>query len=341
MTGLVAPRRAPDLGNVVEIAPGILWLRLPLPNRLNHVNAYILEDDDSWTVFDTGVADAACREVWQGLLRGLLSGRPIKRIIGSHFHFDHVGLVGWFHAQLKPALYMAETEYLLAQVFHTDPFDEGLRRQIRFFKSCGLDPVSAEQVGRDRLGIRDLQTALPPTFHRLRAGDNIRIGGREWEVLSGAGHAFEQLMLFSRGDRIFLSADQVLPEISPNISVGVLSPTSDPLGDFLRSLSQIKAVVTDEAFVLPGHRTPFFGLHERIDQLISHHHLRCDAILQSCRDVPFTALELVPVVFQRDIEQSAMAPALGEAVAHANYLQRQGSLKVDRRADGALLYRAS
>lgn len=229
-----------------------MWLRLPLPIRLNHVNVYVFEDDDGWTVFDTGVADKACRDSWNDAMRGVLSGRPIKRVIGSHFHFDHVGLVGWFHEKFRPVLCMSQTEYLLTHLYQTDPFEEGLKRQANFFKACGLDPVLADQVSHDRMSIRHMQTPLPPTFHRLRAGDDIRIGGRRWQVMTGSGHSVEQIMLLSASDRIFLSVDQVLPEISPNVSVGALSPTADPLGEFLQSLNRIKSEVTDDVFVLPG-----------------------------------------------------------------------------------------
>lgn len=336
----LAPHQTPPApGNPVEIAPGILWLRLPLPIRLNHVNVYVFEDNGGWTIFDTGMADEGCRKTWDSALAGALSGRSIKRIIGSHFHLDHVGLVGWFHDRFAPALYMSQTEYLLARVFQTDGWREGLDRQIEFFKNCGVDAILSERISRNRLGMRSLQTSLPGTFNRLRVGDTIRLGNRDWKVMTGAGHAVEQIMLFSAADHIFLSADQVLPEISPNISVGAMLPNADPLGDFLQSLSQIKIGVSDDVLVLPGHRMPFFGLHTRVDQLIRHHESRCAAVIKGCRGTALTGVDLVPIVFERNFGPDVIGSAVGEAVAHANYLERRGELRIERGTDGVLRYR--
>ena len=329
----------PVPGHPIEVAPGILWLRIPLPIRLNHVNVYVFEDDGGWTIFDTGMADEGCREAWDKALAGALSGRPVKRIIGSHFHMDHVGLVGWFHDRFAPALYMSQTEYLLAHVFQTDGWREGRIDKTKFFQNFAFDVVLAEKIARNRLGMRSFQTPLPGTFNRLCASDSIRLGNRDWQVLTGAGHAVEQIMLYSLSDKIFLSADQVLPEISPNISVGALQPGADPLGDFLQSLKQIKGEVTDDVTVLPGHRMPFSGLHTRIDQLVSHHEARCAALIDGCRGAPLTGIELVPIVFERNFGPDVIGSAIGEAVAHANYLHRQGALEIERRVDGTLLYR--
>ena len=235
---------------------------------------------------------------------------------------------------------MSQTEYLLSRVLQNEGLKESLDQNAAFYRACGLDAGLAAQICQDRLQRRELQSTLPPAFKRLRANDLIRIGKREWHVVTGAGHAVEQIMLFSPSDRIFLSADQVLPEISPNISVGSILPDANPLGDFLRSLRQLKTEVPDEALVLPGHRTPFFGLHTRIDELQRHHESRCAAVLAGCRNRALSGLDLIPVVFERTFGCDVIGSAIGEAVAHANYLLAQGELATERRADGTILYRS-
>jgi glyoxylase-like metal-dependent hydrolase (beta-lactamase superfamily II) len=331
----------PALGDAIEIVPGILWLRLPLPFRLNHVNIYILEDKDGWTIFDTGLADAATRTVWSKVIGSILRGAPITKVIVSHFHIDHVGLAGWFQERFSPTFYMSQTEYLLSRVFQAEEWYDVLSAETKFFNSCGLNLATAEEISRRRLGMRSLRTSMPKSFKRLRAGDLMRIGNREWRVLTGGGHAVEQLMLYSETDKIFISADQILPEISPNISVGSIQPDANPLADFLDSLTQIKAGISREVFVLPGHRNPFFGLFDRIGKLRNHHVSRCNAILTACREAPCTGLDLIPVVFGRDIAAEVIGSAIGEAVAHANYLRSLGALSVDRDPDGILYFRAS
>ena len=331
----------PPFGSPVEVAPGILLLRLPLPFRLSQVNVYVFEDDGGWTVLDTGVADAPTYAAWEAALDGVLSHRPVKRLICSHFHLDHVGLAGWLHERFSPEFCMSQTEYLLARVFQSDRSDESLDRQGRFFQAGGLGADIARKIMSLRMAGRDLQTPLPRTFERLSHGDALRIGGREWTVLTGAGHSVEQVMLYSKSDRLFLPADQVLPEISPNISVGHMLPNGDPLGDFLTSLGQIRSLVRDDALVLPGHRMPFYGLHRRINELVNHHASRCDAVMEACRAGPCTGVDLVKVIFQRDFELEVVGSAIGEALAHANYLCRQGLLHKDISPDGHYNFRAA
>jgi glyoxylase-like metal-dependent hydrolase (beta-lactamase superfamily II) len=312
---------------------------LPLPFRLNHVNIYIFEDNGGWTIFDTGVADAATRAAWSKVIENALGEAPITNVIVSHFHIDHVGLAGWFHDKFSPTFYMAQTEYLLSRLFQADEWYDALDRETEFFHNCGIDIATAEQISRHRLRMRSLRTPMPRAFQRLRAGNVLRIGNRDWKVLTGGGHAVEQLMLHSQEDRIFISTDQILPVISPNISVGSIQPDANPLGDFLDSLLQIKAEIGDEVFVLPGHREPFFGLHDRIVELQHHHESRCHAVLKACRKAPCTGADLLPVLFGKNPTPEVIGSAIGEALAHVNYLRIQGALVVDRNPDGVLRFR--
>jgi glyoxylase-like metal-dependent hydrolase (beta-lactamase superfamily II) len=199
-----------------------------------------------------------------------------------------------------------------------------------FYLRHGLAPdVTASLL---TLGNRYLRmvTGLPRIFRRLIAGEVLRIGSREFEVLSGGGHAPEQIMLYCAADGVLLCADQVLVRISPNISVQAMDPEGDPLGIFLRSLADLKLRIPAETLVLPGHNLPFIGLHPRVDELTAHHQGRCAAILEACKDGPLTAAALVPVVFRRPIDDPhQMGFAFSEALAHINLLQRQGRLHND------------
>lgn len=332
----LVPAGPPAIGIPVEIAPGILWLRLPLPIRLNHVNVYLFEDEGGWAVLDTGFGDDGCRNAWEGVLSGVMGGRPITRLIGSHFHLDHIGLAGWLHERFGASFYMTQTEYLLAHVFEMDNVGRLVASQTEFFRESGLDLETAEWIARDRLHWQRWRTPLPPSFERLRAGQSFRLGGRDWQVLTGGGHSVEQLMLHCDADNLFIAADQVLPEISPNISVGHIQPHGDPLGDFLQSLKEIAETVADDVLVLPGHRMPFLGLHGRLRELADHHESRCRAILAACADEPLNGFELVPVVFGRTHAREVIASAVGEALAHANYLHDRGSLRRVKRSDGSV-----
>lgn len=321
----------PGPGETLEVARGILWVRLVLPFRLDHVNIYLLEDGEGFAAVDAGIGDDATRSVWEGLLAGLLGGRKLTRIIATHSHPDHVGMAGWLCERTGAPLLMSQTEYLTSLNIHLDPEALNSEPYRSFYRGHGLDADTTESLLS--IGHRYLRmiTGLPRTFRRLIAGEELRIGGRSFAVLSGGGHSPEQVMLHCAADKLLLSADQVLARISPNISVQAMDPQGDPLGIYLRSLASLKATMPPDTLVLPGHNLPFLGLHARLDELAAHHAARCDGIYDACRERGRTGAELVPVVFRRPIEDPhQMGFAFSEALAHANLLQRQGRLRFEQ-----------
>jgi glyoxylase-like metal-dependent hydrolase (beta-lactamase superfamily II) len=316
----------PEQGRAIEIAPGILWTRIPLPFRLNHVNVYLIEDGDGWAVLDTGIGNDPTREVWAALMKGPLAGRRLTRLIITHFHPDHIGLAGWLCDKFDLPLITTQTSYLTCTNISLRPgaLDNKVYRD--FYLRHGLDAKTTQRVTTQGHNYLKMVAGLPPTFMRIVAGDALLIGGRRFDVLTGNGHAPEQVMLYCASDNVFLAADQVLAKITPNISVWAVDPEGDPLGLYIRSLNELKAKIPPDALVLPGHQLPFFGLHTRGDQLIAHHDTRCAAIAAACRTAPRSAAELVPVVFHRDLDPHQMSFAFSEVQAHVNYMLRNGRL---------------
>ena len=327
----------PAPGAVTEVAPGILWVRLALPFRLDHVNIYLVEDGPGYAAIDTGIGDDATRAAWEGLLAGVLRDRPLTRVIATHFHPDHVGTAGWLCARLGVPLLMSQSEYLTSLVIHLDPAALQSEPYRSFYRGQGLDgPTTDTLLDQGQRYLR-MMTGLPRTFQRLMAGETLRLGARDFAVLTGGGHAPEQVMLYSEADGVLLAADQVLARISPNIGVSAMDPDGDPLGIYLRSLQALRRRLPADTLVVPGHNLPFIGLHERVDELLAHHEGRCAAIVAACRDRALSAAELVPVVFGRAIDDPhQMGFAFGEALAHVNLLRRRG--RVERVAGG---FRAS
>ncbi len=326
----------PEPGRAVEVAPGILWARLALPFRLNHVNIYFIRDNDGWVAIDTGVANDEAKAAWDALLQGPLGGLGLSAVLVTHYHPDHVGLAGWLIERFGVPLYMPRTEFLFsAAITH-----RALGRNPAFYEEHGL---SAEAVGRvtgKGQGYLRMTTGLPSHFRRLVHGGVLTIGGRRFQVLTGGGHAPEQAMLYCAEDRIFLSADQVLTRISPNISTEAMEPDANPLGEFLTSLAGLQAVIPTDVLVLPGHHVPFTGLHVRAEELAVHHAGRCALIAAACREAPRTAADLVPVVFERALDPQQMSFAFHEVVAHVNYMLALGDLVQSRGEDGVLRARA-
>jgi glyoxylase-like metal-dependent hydrolase (beta-lactamase superfamily II) len=328
----------PKPGEAIEIRPGVFWARFPLPFRLDHVNIYLIEDGDGLAVIDAGIDNAQSRAAWETLLAGTLSGRRLTRIIATHFHPDHVGLAGWLCERFGLQLAMSETEYLIALNIRLDP--QGLRAEPYrgFYRSHGLTEESTELLLGNGLQYLRMVYQPPRTFLRLIAGERVRIGGREFEVMTGAGHSPEQVMLYSKADNLVFIGDQVLAKISPNVSVEAMDPQGDPLGAYLRSLEKLKSALPEDVLVLPGHNVPFLGLHTRADELIAHHEARCLAILEACKRGPQTVAELVPVIFGRNIEDPhQLVFAFSEALAHVNILVRGERLRIAKAAQGLAL----
>lgn len=326
---------APPPGETIEVAPGLLWARLPLPYRLDHVNVYLIEDGDGWAVIDAGIGTEATKETWDALLAGPLAGRRLTRLIVTHMHPDHVGAAGWLIERFGGLpLDMTETEYLQALLLTTDPDSLSQDFYRRFYVDNGLGREATDAVMTRGHEYMRKMTGLPPSFRRVIAGDRLIIGGRSFDVLTGGGHASEQMMLHCASENLFLGADQVLPRISPNVSVYPRDPMGDPLGIFLRSLRSLKAIIPEDALVLPGHDLPFTGLHGRLDVMIGHHEERCQEIIEGCREAPLSASELVPVVFHRPLDAHQTSFAFSEILAHVNYLVRRGRMTMVDGQDG-------
>jgi len=320
----IAPPKPLEL---IEAAPGIFWLRLPLPFRLNHVNVYLIQDGDGFVLVDTGLDDATTRELWRALFNGPLKGRRLTAVLTTHWHPDHIGLAGWLADREGVKIFASQSEYLDCRCLRLDPHGLDNDDFRDFFRRHGLDGELTDILLNRGLGYLKLVAPLPRTYRRVVAGETLDIGGRKFDVLTGGGHSSEQVMLYCEELNVFLSADQIMAKITPNISVEPIDPDGDPLGIYLRSLKELKRRIPEDALLLPGHNLPFTGVMTRIAELQAHHKSRCDILVQACRETPHSAAEMVPLLFGRGIEDPhQLSFAFSEALAHANYLIRRGEL---------------
>ncbi|MEC7257022.1 MAG: MBL fold metallo-hydrolase [Pseudomonadota bacterium] len=317
----------PDYGTVQEVAEGVLWLRIPLPFQLDHVNIYLLRDGDGWAMIDTGIKTKQAIEMWETLFDGPLKGFRITRIIVTHHHPDHIGLAGWLCERTGAQLLTSQTAFMTCRVISLAPQDFGSRQYFDFYSSHGMGAETAGLVAIQGNEYLKLVSPLPTTYLRLVLGDLLTIGDRQFRVLTGEGHAPEQIMLYCEADRLLFAADQVLERISPNVSVFAGEPNGDPLGHFLRSLRLLGSEIPDDTLVLAGHRRPFLGLHKRCAELEEHHEERCDRIRTACAKRPHSVAELVPILFTRPLDPHQMSFAFSETLAHANRLIRRGEIE--------------
>lgn len=316
----------PAAGETIEVAPGILWVRFPLPFRLDHVNIYLIEDGDGYAVLDTGISDDVTRAHWRVLLSGPLAGKRLTRLIVTHFHPDHIGLAGWLCEEYGLPLLTSQTSYLMTINISLTPGALEAKPYQDFYLRHGMAPETARLVSTHGHAYLSMVAPLPLTFLRLVAGDTLTIGKRQFRVFTGDGHAPEQIMLYLADEKILFAADQVIAKITPNISVWAVDPEGDPLGHYLRTVRLLEAHVPEDALVLPGHQLPFYGLHARCQELVLHHEDRCQMIAEACASGPKTVADLVPVIFHRELDPHQLSFAFAETHAHVNRMVRRGEL---------------
>jgi len=341
----------PAPGQVREVAPGVLWLRMPLPFALNHINLWAVADEDAqgpgWAVIDTGTKTPDALAAWRQLIAddGPLAATPqgarITRVFCTHMHPDHVGMAGWLTRKFQCRLWMSRLEYLTCRTLVSDTGREAPDDAIRFYQQVGW-PEEALDVYRTRFGgFSKYVHPLPDSFRRLSDGDTVRIGAHDWRVIIGRGHSPEHACLVSEALGVLVSGDQVLPRISSNVSVHPTEPDADPLGEWIASLAHLRSTLGDHLLVLPAHGEPFKGLHARLDRLTQGHERGLERLRRSLAEKPKRAIDVFGALFARPIDSigDLLGMATGESLAHINYLLARGEAVCETDAEGVRRFR--
>ena len=338
-TGLRTPWQGPPPeGGNIEVAEGILWIRLPLPMKLDHVNVYALDDGDGWTIIDTGINFERTKMIWEKLIVGPLGGKPIRRVILTHHHPDHIGLAGWFMAEHGAELLASRTSYLMGRMLTLDVQALPPQETIDFWRRSGMDEaIIKERAEGKPFNFSDLVAPIQLGYKRLQEGDHISMGGRDWVVRMGNGHAPEHATFWSDDNELLIAGDQIISSISPNLGVYVTEPEADPVGEWLVSCESFLPNAKPNHLVLSGHKLPFIGLSFRLHQLIENHHSALGR-LRAFLDRPKTAAECFKPLFKRTIGEAEYGLALVEAVAHLNHLLAAGELSRELNVNGAYVY---
>jgi glyoxylase-like metal-dependent hydrolase (beta-lactamase superfamily II) len=338
---LVYPlEQTPELGAAVEIAPGVLWMRMPLGGSLAFINVWALKDGDGWALVDTGINTGPTSQAWRSVIAGPLGDGPITRVLVTHLHPDHIGLAGWITRKYACRLWMTRLEYLQCRMLVTDTGREAPQDAIDFYRSAGWDEEALENYKARFGGFGKGVYQLPDSFHRIQDGEEIVIGDHVWRVVVGSGHSMEHACLHCPELKLFISGDQVLPRISSNVSVFPSEPDGDPLTEWLVSLARIKQVVPDDVLVLPAHNDPFIGLHARLDHLIRGHERGLDRLERTLAQ-PKRAIDVFGSLFARKIDGDMLGMATGESLAHLHCLVGRGRAVARTGDDGVIWYQAA
>ncbi|HEX5769190.1 MAG TPA: MBL fold metallo-hydrolase [Burkholderiales bacterium] len=322
----------PAPGTTIEVAPGIRWLSMPLPFKLDHINLWLVEEEGGWTVVDTGIGNPETRALWEQIL----GQGHVKRVILTHYHPDHAGNAAWLCERYGAELWTTQGEYLTAHAVRTAGAGYTPDAVLAVFRKNGLDDERAARMRSSRNRYAELVPGFPHSYRRIIEGDEVPMGGRRWRAIVGHGHAPEHLSLFSKELNTVIAGDMLLSTISTNVSVWSIDPEGDPLRLFLDSIARYRGLPAD-VLVLPSHGKPFRGAHRRIGELEQHHRERLEELSQ-CLHSPKSAAELLGVLFRRPLDAHQTFFAMGEAIAHLHYLYYAGRAERAMGHDGIMRY---
>jgi glyoxylase-like metal-dependent hydrolase (beta-lactamase superfamily II) len=329
--------QVPAPGTTIEVVPGLSWLRMPLPFALDHINLWLLDErgalGEGWSLVDSGAGTDATRAAWEQLFTDAMGGRSLLRLFATHCHPDHVGLSGWLCDRFAAPFWTSAAEFAFARMMAAGlPGVDGPSAIPHFRKHGLVDAGLLAQMESRRNYYPSLVPSVPAAYTRLQDGQSVRIGATDWRVITGFGHSPEHVSLYSAEWKVLLAGDMVLPRISTNVSVFAVEPEGNPLRQYLDSLAKFADLPAD-TLVLPAHGKPFRGLHTRIQQLRDHHAARLQEVMTACA-TPQSAVDIVPLMFRRQLDAHQLGFALGEALAHLHALWHDGSLDRVTGADG-------
>jgi glyoxylase-like metal-dependent hydrolase (beta-lactamase superfamily II) len=338
----------PAPGSTLEVAPGLRWLRMGLPFALDHINLWLLRDEQAgqpgWTIVDCGVANADTQARWEQVFASELQGLPVLRVLCTHMHPDHIGLAHWLSQRWSTPerdcrLWISGSDWNAARMASQTTTGFGGEPAARFFARHGLtDPGALAKVRARSNYYASMVPQVPASYRRLMDGMTLSVNGRPWRCIVGYGHAPEHMAFYCADAQLLISGDMVLPRISTNVSVIDLEPEGNPLPLYLASISALKGLPAD-TLVLPSHGKPFTGLHRRIAQLHAHHDERYAEVLAACAAAPCSAAELLPVLFKRTLDLHQTTFAMGESIAHVHALAEAGRLVALPLQDGVQRFR--
>lgn len=316
----------PEAGEAREVADGVLWIRLPMPFVLDHINIFAIADGEGWAIVDTGLENPETITIWRDLLKGPLQGKPITRVIGTHMHPDHIGTAGWLTRRFDCRLWMTRLEYMNCRVLVSDTLRQAPIDAIRFCKAAGWSDDQIDDYRTKFGNYGKFIHPLPDSYKRIRDGDSFFIGEHEWQVAVGTGHSPEHACFYCPDLKLFLSGDQVIPGISSNISVYPLEPDANPMRGWLKTLAYLRDRVPDDVLVLPSHKIAFHGLHVRIGELLEEHEVNFGKLKEALSE-PKRVVDLFDSLFATQIVGAQLLHlATGECMANVNYLESLGEI---------------
>ncbi|CEG24158.1 Hydroxyacylglutathione hydrolase [Planococcus massiliensis] len=292
---------------------GVESIRLDLPFRLNHVNCFMAESENGWTIIDAGLNNSETRMFWDERI----GDRRIETILITHYHPDHFGYAGGLQAKTGAQLRMSEIDAELGNVSWKPEFMDTMPNH---YSASGVPRETAEKMMQNTADFQPLVKPLPKVNRFLAEGEQVQIGRYKYDVIHTPGHSDGMVCFYNKEKNVLFSADHILPNITPNISYW-FHGQANPLASYLASLEKIKELNAD--FVIPSHGSPFYGANARIEELMKHHQERLDETKEMIK-TPSTVYQICERLFKRPLTVHEMRFAVGETLAHLEFLRHSG-----------------
>lgn len=315
---------AAPLNKLHQVAHNVFWLRVAMPFSLDHINLWLIEDDSYWTVIDTGPDTKECRQAWQSVIATQLHNKPIKSVLCTHFHPDHLGLAGWLCEENNCDLSISKGEYDIYQQLFSEQaltnIDAEQQQQVAdFYQAIGASEKQAASYDKHMAMFAKIIHPLPNSYQRISEGETLTIGEHQWLLTVGVGHSPEHICLYCKELDVLISGDQLLPTISSNVSVWPNEPNANPMQAMLNSYHKLSEVISNNTLVLPAHGLPFYNGVKRLQQLIDDTEVDLEKLYLHCV-TPKKVNETFTVLFRKEVGKHNIMLAYGEALACLNYL---------------------
>ncbi len=327
-----------------ELFPGVYQIKIVIKGLASgSVNVYLIRDGDYCTMVDTGWDIPASIESLETQLAEIpVKPSSIRKVLITHSHPDHLGLINRLKKQNNTTIYMHCNELDLIKVRYNEENDYWPKTDL-YLQTHGMPPA---ELSTGVSHLPDLSSLVSPDI-LFEGGEEIPAGEYILRVINTPGHTPGHVSFYEPRKKFLISGDMLLPTIATN-AAGHIQHMVNPLQQYLQSLQTLKGLDID--LVLPGHESPFTGHRRRIEELLERHRQRSEAVTKAFQSEPqpktaYDVARLIPWVPKNktvtwdELGELDKRFALMQTIAH---LEEQASAgKLSRFSqDGKLYYRS-
>lgn len=309
------------LARIQMLEDHVYRIGIPVPFPMKYVYCYLFQDKSGYTLVDTGLNYKKARAAWEEVFDELaIHPQAIHTIIVTHFHPDHSGMAGYLQEKTGADVWMSETDRAMFE----RAFIKNKEQAVYVEELLQKHGTPKELIEAILVNLENITAHVQP-FAKIQVirEKEWMLGGERWKILETPGHSQGHLCFFKEDSKILLSADMILDNITPNISLWP-GGSQRPLEDYLSSLNKLRQISAKE--VWPGHGEVLYDVQKRIEELVIHHEKRLDIIAELASDR--TGFAIAEVLFsEKKLTSHQWRFAIAETLAHLEYLANENRIQ--------------